>query len=260
MSNGTMDTPGVVVDPQAAPDVVKPPDPTEALRAQIEELKQAQQRQDERLEEAQRMIQDQANAKAVLEQRLAMVGSGMPSPAKADETETVLTEAFEEAQSDPKAAARKVARIIRERTEAIPKVDVEKLKQEHSTQLEQSLYIEEIKRQNPDIVGTPFELEASRVAGELMRKGKLFKEAIDAGVKEAKRKIEDMRNKFLKDKQASPPLPPGAQGETGSNPPPVISTPVPKEDEELKKTQEQIAGDVIAERRALFDKKARGKK
>ena len=88
--------------------------------------------------------------------------------------------------------------------------------------IERQTYVNEVRKQNADLIELKMEPSITNRAAELMNSSKKpFRDAIDQAIKEHREIVE----KKLKVTQ---PVPPGAQGETPANIPPVTPPPEPE--------------------------------
>lgn len=218
---GEQNTPGAVT-PQApgsgTPPAPQPPansDPAEELRRENDQLKK-------QLADKDKHITDLSSEKSTLEARLTQT-QRPPNQKLDDDLQKETARIMETAQVDPQKAGEELAQLIKNSTSKAQQAILQNIE----PIINQQSYINEVKKNNADLIELGLEISISHRAQQLLQTGKSFKDAVDAAVSEARAKVDKLKSNTP---PAPPtPPPPGGVGEKGSNnePPP---TPPPREE------------------------------
>lgn len=223
---------------QAAPPA-NPPAPPAPPAAPVETPEQKAERLEKELRERDGKIQDLSTTIATIEQRQRQLETQQPP--QGDELQKEL-EAIEELRlTDPAAAAKKNAELLRKISDTAA--------QRAQSSIAYQTVIDKlragVKAENPDFDEDVLDYVMER-ADKLATTGK-FKTAEEA-VKAATTLVKSKFEGYAQKRNATPPLPPGALAENGGNPPPAPEpkdTPLPTAAEEIGQRKDALQRKII---------------
>ena len=229
VDNGTQVEPKAEGSQQATPDAQVNANHDNAV--ELEKIRQEKENLQKQLADKDRFITELSSEKSTLEARLTQTQPRQQQVDVPSDLQSEYVKVLELAQVDPKSAGEQMAVLMSKVTQKAQNDAMQNLEPTMNRQM----YVTKVKNENTDLIELGLEPHITLRANSLMSSGKQFNEAIDIAVKEAREKV----NKIKQVTPTTPTPPPsGAVVEKGanSNPPP---TPPVKEMTDEDEMEEQ---------------------